>query len=210
MRTLNNIAVISLSFFAFAIPLWSQQSKTTQSENSATFYEKTEKRVLGKAKEDTALVYFIRTGWIGGAVKFWVFADDEPLGVLPSKSYAYAYLKPGTYNVWASAENVQPYLLEARAGETYYFVLEAKMGVWKAQVDLSSVSEGQAKGDLAMCKYYATLTEKGKKRGNELAAKRYDKMKGKMEGFTEEEFVEEDANENAEQKAPNNDSPSPK
>lgn len=148
----------------------------------------------GQVQHDKALVYIIRPAFIGFAVKFWAYADDQFLGVTNGKNYTYAYVTPGEHVFWSRAENVNALKLNVQAGKTYYLQQHVRAGAIKATVDLELLDESEAKRLLEKCKYYVTPSdralakardylEKGLKEARSAADTNPDSRKGKTFSF---------------------------
>jgi hypothetical protein len=143
---------------------------------------------MGEPTEDMALVYIFRPSALGAAIKFWVFADDQVIGITRGKSYAFALVPEGSHLFWAKAENTSTLEMEVVGGRTYYLKTAVRMGFGKGRVQLSIASEGEAKKTLEKGGYMY-LTEAGKRRAAEIAANRMDRAERKeaAKGKYEEE-----------------------
>lgn len=135
-------------------------------------------KTKGEPTEGMALVYVVRPSNLGAAIKFWVFADDQVIGLTRGKSYAFALVPEGSHLFWAKAENTSTLEMEVVGGRTYYLKTVPRMGFGKARVNLSMTTEDEAmrvieKGG------YMTLTEEGRKRAAEIAANRMDRAEQK-------------------------------
>ena len=105
------------------------------------FLERHKEHVMGKPTDDQALVYIIRPQFLGTAIRFWAFADDQFLGLTRGKSYTFALVPEGSHLFWSKAENILSIEMEAVGGQTYYFKQSVRMGGMKARVMLSPMSE---------------------------------------------------------------------
>jgi hypothetical protein len=132
----------------------------------------------GEPTEDMALVYVIRPSNLGAAIKFWVFADDQVIGMTRGKSYAFALVPEGSHLFWAKAENTSTLEMEVVGGRTYYLKTVPRMGFGKARVNLSMATEADLQKVLAKGGYM-TLTEAGKRRAAEIAANRMERAETK-------------------------------
>ncbi len=165
-----------------------------QADEDDAYSIKHKDKQWGQVQPDKALVYIIRPAFIGFAVKFWAYADDQFLGVTNGKNYTYAYVTPGERVFWSRAENVNALKLNVEAGKIYYLQQHVRAGAIKATVDLELLDEAEAKKLVEKCKYYVTPTdravakardylEKGLKEARSAASSNPDSRKGKTFSF---------------------------
>jgi len=87
-----------------------------------------------------AVVYFVRTTSVGGAISFEHFHGDKYIGAFKGKNYMRYECNPGEQLFWASSENKEFITADLVAGETYIVHVNILMGGWKAQVGLTPIS----------------------------------------------------------------------
>jgi hypothetical protein len=144
---------------------------------------------MGEPTEDMALVYILRPSQLGAAIRFWVFADEQVLGLTRGKGYTFALVPEGEHLFWAKAENTSTLEMEVVGGRTYYLKVAARMGFGKARVKLTVSDEATAEKVFKKAPY-TELTEAGLARGKEIVANRIERAKtkeGKKEKWDEAE-----------------------
>ncbi len=72
------------------------------------------------APKDKALVYLYRNQVIGAALKMAVHIDGKYAGDTAANTYLMQLLPPGKHEITSVAGNIATFILDARAGETYY------------------------------------------------------------------------------------------
>jgi hypothetical protein len=77
----------------------------------------------------------------GKGNQFKLHANDQVIAVNREGTYSFAYLDPGKYRLVSHSENAKGFEMELQAGQTYYFLQNIFMGVWKGQTMLSRNSE---------------------------------------------------------------------
>lgn len=117
------------------------------------YYTVHQQRQLAQPTANRALVYIIRPQFLGMAVKFWAFMDDNFLAVTCGKKYTYALVKPGSHVFWAKAENVNAIRINVEAGRTYYLQQKVKMGAFRGGVQLRVIDEATALKMIKKCKF---------------------------------------------------------
>jgi len=125
IRSYLLLVAITALFVATASlpPLASAATKSMQKE-------------YGEPKDDKALAYFIRTKrMVSALVPFFLYVDDELLGVVANNCYTYTYLDPGERVLWNGRGTINRQF-EFEPGKTYYF------SVWDQLLDLPQ-EEGQ-------------------------------------------------------------------
>jgi hypothetical protein len=140
-----------------------------------------EKRI-GELTDDHAVVYFVRPGFLGKAVKIWAFVDDKAVGANKGKQYTFANVEPGKHVFWSKAENVAAVEMNVEGGKAYYIQQKPKMGGMKARVQLFVLEEAEGKAALEKCKGYTTLTAEGETRAAEIIANKFETATQKLEG----------------------------
>jgi hypothetical protein len=127
-----------------------------------------------EASPDKALVVVVRPARIGFAIKSFFLVDDTPLGINKGSSYFFAHVEPGTRVFWSKSENVDAIELTVEAGKTYWFQQHVQVGALKARTKLEALSEEEGRRLLDKCGRSATLTERGRVRGLEIAREHKD------------------------------------
>lgn len=96
-----------------------------------------------KPAEGKALVVFMRPSFYGGAISSSIY--DAPdggttfLGVLKYKDKVAVQMDPGVHRLMVIAENADFLDAMFEAGKTYYVLVKARPGVWKARFSLIPV-----------------------------------------------------------------------
>jgi hypothetical protein len=96
-----------------------------------------------KPAEGRALVVFMRPSFYGGAISSSIY--DAPdggttfLGVLKHKDKIAVQMEPGVHRLMVIAENADFLDVTLEAGKTYYVLVKARPGVWKARFSLIPV-----------------------------------------------------------------------
>jgi len=125
-----------------------------------------------QASGDNAVVYFYRSNMVGGAIKFWVFVDETPVGVLRGKQYVGAVVPAGESVVWARSGNLSATRIDLEAGATYYFRIGTRMGAIKARANLEGKEAEEAAADIEGLPF-RQLTEEGRAQALEIAAEEF-------------------------------------
>jgi len=128
--------------------------------------------------DNQALVVVVRPVLMAKVVKFWAFADDQPIGATKGRTFTYALVDAGAHVFWTKAGNVSAFELEVEAGKTYFLEQCTLLGGLKARVRFEPVDEDDGMKAVSECKL-ATLTPAGVQRAKEIAADELDKAKKK-------------------------------
>ena len=91
--------------------------------------------------EGNACVYFVRVTVYGGAMPFEFFHGDKIIGRITGLAYMRYELPAGEALLWTSSENKVFVEAELEAGGTYLILVNVKMGMWTARVDLEPIDE---------------------------------------------------------------------
>lgn len=90
--------------------------------------------------EGKALVVFMRPSFFGGAIASTVYdapdTGDTFLGVLKYKDKLAVQMDPGVHRLMVIAENADFLDATFEAGKTYYVLVKARPGAWKARFSL--------------------------------------------------------------------------
>ena len=92
--------------------------------------------------EGKAVIYFFRTGFGGGAVKFHVHdMDGKPVGHLGKNGDNFSIIvQPGRHQFWSRAASRNDVILNVEAGKTYYVKGTVNMGFAVGRPVLEEVS----------------------------------------------------------------------
>lgn len=100
------------------------------------------------AKNDKALVYFVRPSMMGAAVTsaLWdVSLDgsqpDEFIGLLGGNSKVAFYAEPGEHLFMVTGENADFMRAYLEAGKSYYVLNTVRMGVWMARFSVKPIHQ---------------------------------------------------------------------
>jgi hypothetical protein len=119
-----------------------------------------------------AVVYFVRPARVGGAINFFGFVDETPVGATRARDYTGAVVPAGERVIWARSGNVSAIRYTLEPGRTYYFEQEVKMGAMRARVSLEPMDEDDFREETADLDFKA-LTEEGRARAAEILADDY-------------------------------------
>lgn len=133
-----------------------------------------------KPGANEAVVYFVRPARMGGAINFWAFVDDIPVGMTRARDYVAAVVPAGDHVVWSRSGNVSSLRATLEAGKTYYFEQEVRMGAVRGRVRLSPMSEAEARDAMSKCDY-RPLDAEGRQRAQEILDKDYDEARASAE-----------------------------
>lgn len=95
-----------------------------------------------KPAQGKALIYFVRTQNMGGAIKVKLFADGELAGIVGRKTFIPLEVDPGKHEFIAVAENAGFLEAEVEAGRIYYVQVAIHMGALKARTHFEVAYEG--------------------------------------------------------------------
>jgi hypothetical protein len=119
-----------------------------------------------KPAEGKALVVFMRPSFFGGAVASTIY--DAPdgattfLGVLRYKEKVAVQMEPGVHRLMVIAENADFLDATLEAGKTYYVLVRARPGAWKARFSLIPVhnkAEAEYSVQMAEFKEWSEVTQ---------------------------------------------------
>ena len=133
-----------------------------------------------------SVVYFVRARRVGGAINFFGFVDDVPVGVTRARDFTGAVVPAGERIVWARSGNVSAIKVNLEAGKTYYFDQEVRMGGIRARVRLVQLSEEEGMSE-AKGLDFKQLTDEGQERAREIIAADYAEAKAVANGESEED-----------------------
>lgn len=119
-----------------------------------------------------AVVYFVRPARVGGAINFFAFVDETPVGATRARDYTGAVVPAGERVIWARSGNVSAIRFTLEPGRTYYFEQEVKMGAMRARVGLEPMDEEEFREVTAELDFKA-LTDEGRERAAEILAEDY-------------------------------------
>jgi hypothetical protein len=119
-------------------------------EKETNFSQKTDKKAhpMGEQTADKALIYVLRPTMLGYAIQTKLAVDGQWMGVNRGDSYFYFSLGSGQHYFCSRAENRSVLALKVEAGRTYYLQQDIRMGVMKAQNELTLMDEEKAKEKL--------------------------------------------------------------
>ncbi|TPH18015.1 hypothetical protein [Litorilituus lipolyticus] len=83
------------------------------------------------APDDKAIIFFYRTGRVGGAVKFHVHKPDgTAVGYLGKSGDSFSIeVAPGSHQFWSRAASRNDVSLTVEAGQVYYVKATVKVGL---------------------------------------------------------------------------------
>jgi len=94
-----------------------------------------------------ATIYVLRPSSYGSAVKFRVYEGDSLIGRLGPKSYLAWNIKPEGKEVTivSRSENKDTFIINPKAGKTYYIKQRVKMGFAFARTGLEQLDQAEGK-----------------------------------------------------------------
>lgn len=133
-----------------------------------------------------AVVYFVRPARVGGAINFFAFVDETPVGATRARDYVGAVVPAGQRVIWARSGNVSAIRYTLEPGKTYYFEQEVKMGAMRARVGLEPMDEEEFREVTAELDFKA-LTEEGRARAAEILAEDYQEAVAVASGVVDDD-----------------------
>jgi hypothetical protein len=119
-----------------------------------------------------AVIYFVRPARVGGAINFFAFVDETPVGATRARDYTGGVVPAGERVIWARSGNVSAIRFKLEPGQTYYFEQEVKMGAMRARVGLEPMDADDFREATAELDFKA-LTAEGRARAAEILATDY-------------------------------------
>lgn len=141
-----------------------------------------------------AVVYFVRPARVGGAINFFGFVDETPVGATRARDYTGAVVPAGERVIWARSGNVSAIRFTLEPGRTYYFEQEVKMGAMRARVSLEPMDEEDFREATAELDFKA-LTAEGRSRAAEILAEDYEEAVTVASGIADDDDDSEDDDE---------------
>lgn len=92
-----------------------------------------------------ALVYFTRTSEAGFLINFKFFDGDQYIGKINGEQYFVYECDPGIHSFWALSENMSMVYADLEADRMYFIDAIAKMGAFKANVELEVLDKSHKK-----------------------------------------------------------------
>ncbi|MBN2611823.1 MAG: DUF2846 domain-containing protein [Bacteroidales bacterium] len=102
--------------------------------------------------EGKSLVYFVRPSFLGTAINFKVFCDDEYVGLTKGSNYIYTIVEPGKHTFLSQAENKEVLQMVTESGKVYFIEQIPQMGAIKARNKLVVLNEEEGNEKLNKCK----------------------------------------------------------
>jgi hypothetical protein len=88
-----------------------------------------------------AVVYFTRVTKYAAVTSFEYFHKDKYIGVFKGQNYMRYECDPGQNLFWVSTENKEFITADLKEGESYIVIVDVTMGVMKARVGLTPITE---------------------------------------------------------------------
>ena len=143
-----------------------------------------------------AVVYFVRPARVGGAINFFGFVDETPVGATRARDYTGAVVPAGERVIWARSGNVSAIRFTLEPGKTYYFEQEVKMGAMRARVAIEPMDEEEFREVTADLDFKA-LTEEGRARAAEILAEDYEEAITVASGVADDDDDDDDSDADA-------------
>lgn len=109
--------------------------------------------------EGKAVVYFVRTSSTGILINFSYFDKDKFIGKFHGHGYFRYECEPGEHVFWAKSENRDFITADLEAGKIYFVDADAKMGGFKARVELMPVNPAQDRKLMNIIEYMVNKRE---------------------------------------------------
>jgi len=87
-----------------------------------------------------ALVIFMRPSVFGGAIQATVFDGTEYIATVSAGTHVAYQAKPGKHTFMVVSEAADFMDADLEAGKTYYSLVQARMGFWRARFSLKAVN----------------------------------------------------------------------
>lgn len=91
--------------------------------------------------EGNAAVYFVRVTVYGGSMPFEFFHERQIIGRITGLAYMRYEVPAGEHLLWTSSENKVFLQADLAPGGTYLVLVNVKMGMWTARVDLEPITQ---------------------------------------------------------------------
>ena len=141
---------------------------------------KSTEKPAAEAKDDQALVYFIREPlFLGRARTMFLYADDSFLGVLDNDSYTFTHLAPGEYLLWLNWVTVTE-KVELKAGEVRFFTTSPR---------LKEIDPELGRALIEGAKFYTTPEAKERRTAAKQIRQRHGKAQQVAAKAPEDEYV---------------------
>jgi hypothetical protein len=94
----------------------------------------------------SANLYIARTSLIGSRYRFGILLDGKPAGVVGLSTHLLLEVAPGEHRLSAtSPENEDVRVVDAKAGQSYFFELKSRTGTAYARAELHPLAEADGK-----------------------------------------------------------------
>lgn len=108
--------------------------------------------VLAAAPADTGdsayLTFYRKKRIVGMALNTSVYVDGAEIAELDPGTYVKVRVSPGAHRVWADEED-DAVAIETATGETYYFRMELRPGMWKGHGQVVAMDPGVGAAEFA-------------------------------------------------------------
>lgn len=91
-------------------------------------------------KRGKALVIFMRPSFFGGAIQATVFDDTKYIATISAGTQVAYQATPGKHTFMVVSEAADFMAADLQAGKTYYSLVEARMGFWRARFSLKAIN----------------------------------------------------------------------
>ena len=98
-----------------------------------------------------ANIYIYRNESFGGAIKMTVSMNGKVLGQTGPRSYLFAQVDPGKYEIASLTENTSTITIDAQPDKNYFVWQEVKMGAWSARSQLLLMDEASGRKGVEEC-----------------------------------------------------------
>ncbi|MDR2892973.1 MAG: DUF2846 domain-containing protein [Deltaproteobacteria bacterium] len=112
------------------------------------------------ADSETGLIYFMReSAFHGSGGGYFIFEDDQKIGVLHSGTYFIHKTTPGKHVYWAETETRVSMVLNIQPEQTYYVEVGLGAGIWLLRPEFHEITAPLANKLLPDLKYIRLSTE---------------------------------------------------
>lgn len=91
-------------------------------------------------KRGKALVIFMRPSFFGGAIQATVFDDTKYIATISAGTQVAYQAEPGKHTFMVVSEAADFMGADLEVGKTYYSLVEARMGFWRARFSLKAIN----------------------------------------------------------------------
>lgn len=111
------------------------------------------------ADAESSVIYFLReSAFMGGGISYYIWEDNQQIGLLKSSSYFMHRATPGKHTYWAETEARASITLDVQGGNTYYVEGGVGMGMLAGRPQLTEIPKPVADRLLPELEYIRLAT----------------------------------------------------